>query len=1039
MAEVHVSSHSRWRHRLLRDSILLASLIIGGNLAMILLIPNAYQKLVFMDVTYPLWDVWAMLGLGYAAWRSARQSRRLAVAWGCLAAAALSSGLGNSLWALVELRQGSVPVPSFADFFYLAVYPLFLCGVLLFPTKQSYVTERLKVAVDLIIILIAATIAFGYYVLHPAIVSVTEVSQLAQVVAFAYPVGDMILLWAVLVLLYRENTNQRLGPLLLLALATGITIVADSIYSTQMLLETYKSAGILDLSWILTSLLYGIAGVWQGTADLRAAHAPSSNRVLRRLKLWLSCLPYLCVVSTYLLIEANHDHGEQLGAAWQSWGMGFILLLVILRLLLKHWENRQQAQTLHRMNLALQEEIHERKHQDKQIQRYVRTLEALNQIHLSLTAELDLDKLVQLVTDVATDLSGAEFGAFFYHQQNQEDGYHHYSLSGVARDRFVHFPIPRNTHLFGPMFRGEERIRVADVTQDPRYGLNPPYAGTPSGHPPVRSYLAVPVVTAQNEVIGGLVFGHRQPGVFTEQSEDLVAGIAAQAAVAVQKATLYRKVKEREEQFRRLIEDAADGIWVGDQAGVCQEANTTLCHLLGYTREELLGRRLTDLVLPADAAQLAAVQEGLQLQEADVAEWTFLHQNGTPIPVEISIKALSAETWQAIVRDITERKRLEELERQQERLAVVGQLAAGIAHDFNNSLSVILLQAQLALHSPVLPAKDRQRLQTVCEQTQHAAQLTTQILDFSRQSVLEYQEIDVSIFLTEIVRLLKRTLPEQIGIGFSCETQPALVKADVTRLQQALMNLAINARDAMPQGGKLHIGLTTLAATVQQRLPSLGTPSAQWHCITVADSGEGMAPDVLSHIFEPFFTTKPRGKGTGLGLAQVHGIIQQHGGVIEVTSQPNQGTTFHIYLPALHATRRAAPATRCDTIQLGHAETILVVEDNAATRTVVADMLHALNYQVLTAADGKEALHLYTENSSTVALVLSDLVMPRMDGKSLLQQLKKNDTGVKLVMMSGYPQPEAEIGVNGDGATVWLPKPFTLEQVAVAVHKTLTA
>ncbi len=913
--EVQAGSNPQRLSKLLLSSMLLAGLIVLGNLAIILLITNEAQKLVFINVTYPMWDLWAVLGLGYAAWSSARQSRRLALAWGCLAAAAFCTGIGNSIWAAIELSQGEIPFPSLADALYLISYPLFLGGVLFFPARRLQWQERLKMMIDMIMVMLTATLFFWRYVLDPIVASITEGSLLGQLVALAYPVGDLVLLWAVLVLLYRGVVRQRTGPLLLLVFATGITIVADSLYSIQSILETYTSAGLLDISWIVTGLLYGIAGVWQATAGLSVT-PPSPRAVASRLNTWLTYLPYICAICAYLMLESSHSHGEDLGSLWLIWGVGLIIVLALLRQLVTLQENHQQAQTLRQINHALQVEISERQRAGEQVQHYTHTLESLNRVHLSLAAELDLDKLVQLVTDVATDLSGAAFGSFFYRQPQQGDEAHwRYRLAGVSEEAFAHFPMPHNSGLFAPAFWGAGRIRLADVTQDPRYIHYSPYAGLSSDQLPVRSYLAVPVLSAQGEVMGGLFFGHSQPAIFTEQAEKLVVGIAAQAGVAIQKASLYTQVKEREERFRQLIEDAADGILVGNQAGVCQEANTAICQLLGYTREELISRQLKDLVLPEDAAQLADFRGRLQLHQVYMAEWHFLRRDGTSIFVEISIKLLSYETWQAIVRDITERKQKEDQVRQQDRLAVVGQLAAGIAHDFNNSLAIILLQAQLALRSPTLPAKEQQRLQMVHDQAQHAAHLITQILDFSRQSVFERQLIDLNAFLTDIVVLLRSTIPKQIQISLTCETSQALVKADVTRLQQVLMNLAINARDAMPQGGRLHLGLSALNVTAQQDLPLPAMALGQWICITVADSGEGIRPDALPHIFEPFFSTKARRKGTGLGLAQVYGIIQQHDGFIDVTSQPGQGTSFLIYLPALPSSASIDSTVQRDPVQ----------------------------------------------------------------------------------------------------------------------------
>lgn len=683
-------------------------------------------------------------------------------------------------------------------------------------------------------------------------------------------------------------------------------------------------------------------------------------------------------------------------------------------------------------------DVTDRKHADEQLQRYTHMLEALHRIHLSLAAELDPEKLVQLVTDVATDLSGAQFGAFFYNQQTSAgEAYMLYTISGVPREAFAHFPMPRNTSVFGPTFQGERAIRLSDVTQDPRYGHNAPYRGMPDGHLPVRSYLAVPVITQQGEVLGGLFFGHSEPNVFTEEAEKIAGGIAAQAAIGIQNARFYTQIKEREERFRQLIEDAADGILVGDRAGTCWEANTAICRLLGYTREELIGRQLVDLVPLKDSSQIAAAQASLERDQTYVTEWTLLCKDGKTILVESSVKMLSDETWQAIVRDITQRRQVEDRMRQQDRLAVVGQLAAGIAHDFNNILSVIILYTQMLRSTPHLSAEAQQRLQTICEQAQRAAHLTAQILDFSRQSVLERQPVEIKSFLSELIALLTRTLPEQLHLQLDCEDKQLLVKVDVTRLQQVFLNLAVNARDAMPHGGTLSVQVSTLALAAQQRPPMPEMPPGQWIRIVVSDTGEGIRPEDLSHIFEPFFSTKARDKGTGLGLAQVYGIIKQHNGFIDVASQIAQGTSFTIYLPALLTPDTRFIMAQAETTASGQGETILVVEDDPSMREAMSDILGMLNYQVLMATNGQDALELFVQHMGTISLVLSDLVMPLMDGRNLFRHLKKQQADVKMIIMTGYPYTEKDQDMMRQGVAAWLMKPFEVEQVAKTIQQTL--
>jgi len=388
--------------------------------------------------------------------------------------------------------------------------------------------------------------------------------------------------------------------------------------------------------------------------------------------------------------------------------------------------------------------------------------------------------------------------------------------------------------------------------------------------------------------------------------------------------------------------------------------------------------------------------------------------------------------------DITERKVAEEQIRQQDRLSVVGQLAAGIAHDFNNSLQAITLYSQILLNLPALSAHDKEHLQIIHRQTKRAANLIAQIMDFSRQSVMERHPLELKTYLSSLTSLLKRTLQENIQIKLNCSQRDLYIHADLTRMEQIFMNLAINARDAMPNGGWLRIDVSTVNLVEPFSSPPLQEmPIGQWACISISDTGTGISQPNLRHIFEPFFTTKGPGKGTGLGLAQVYGIVKQHDGFIDVESEVGQGTTFKLYFPVLHAPERQSTLPLSGQPLPGNGETILVVEDDPVTRVAVSNALHSLNYEVLFAKNGKEALRLFEQESETIALVLSDLVMPEIDGSKLYQRLVKKRPDVKVVIMTGYTLPDRLKNLYQAGKIGYLTKPFDIQQIAEAVYKAL--
>jgi nitrogen-specific signal transduction histidine kinase/ActR/RegA family two-component response regulator len=401
------------------------------------------------------------------------------------------------------------------------------------------------------------------------------------------------------------------------------------------------------------------------------------------------------------------------------------------------------------------------------------------------------------------------------------------------------------------------------------------------------------------------------------------------------------------------------------------------------------------------------------------------------------------EQWVLVINDVTREREIQAQLQQQAQLATVGQLAAGIAHDFNNIIAVIVLYTQMGLRMPDVPPKLRARLEVVSQQAQRATDLIDQILDFGRRAVLKRQPMDLAPFLQELVKLLERTLPENIKVELNFGQDDYTINADPTRIQQAIMNLAINARDAMRhQGsGELRIDLARMAAPDEIRCMTCGQgldgDNGAWVRITVTDNGSGIPPEALPHIFEPFFTTKEVGKGVGLGLSQVFGIVKQHGGHIDVTSQVGRGTTFTIYLPALQVRPPTSPVIERGALIQGQGETVLVVEDNATLRAAMIDILEMLNYRVLPAADGRAALVVLEQHADEIAVVLSDLVMPEMGGQALFHAMRDRGLTLPVVMLSGHPM-ERELEVLQDqGLAGWMLKPLDGDQLAQLLAQVL--
>jgi len=390
-------------------------------------------------------------------------------------------------------------------------------------------------------------------------------------------------------------------------------------------------------------------------------------------------------------------------------------------------------------------------------------------------------------------------------------------------------------------------------------------------------------------------------------------------------------------------------------------------------------------------------------------------------------------------RNITELKKLEQQLIQSERLAAVGQLAAGIAHDFNNILMGIIGYAELLETEEEMPDVATTGLRRIREAGLRAAHLVRQILDFGRKSIIHREPLDLMAFLEEATRFLQRTIPENIRIILETGPDEYHVYTDRTQMQQMVTNLAVNARDAMTEGGQLRFRLSRLTLRPGDRPPISDMPPGEWIALSVSDTGMGIRPEYLTHIFEPFFTTKGVGEGTGLGLAQVYGIVTQHEGFIDVRSELGKGTEFVIYLAAFNVRKKAAEEEASRELPIGRGETVLVVEDELAVLAMIGIMLKRLKYHVLTAATAEEAVETYDRHSDEIALVLTDLVMPGMSGMELFRTLRKRDPQIKVAVMTGYPLGDEREELLSRGIAAWMRKPVDLGKLAHVMDQALSS
>ena len=485
--------------------------------------------------------------------------------------------------------------------------------------------------------------------------------------------------------------------------------------------------------------------------------------------------------------------------------------------------------------------------------------------------------------------------------------------------------------------------------------------------------------------------GHYDERVRMERADEIGDLAATFNRMTGAVAEREERLRESEERFRAMTESAVDAIVSADAEGRIVSWNHGAETIFGYSREEALGMPLARVVPDADAAR-------------ETVERRAFTRDGREIPVELSLA-----TWRtrdgsfstAIIRDVSERRELEERYRQAQKMESVGRLAGGVAHDFNNLLTVIsghasLLAAKLAPDDPTL-----RRVETIQTATAHAADLTRQLLAFSRKQVLAPRVLDLNDTLAGIEPMLRRLIGEDVDLVVVRGVGLGRVEADPGQVAQIVVNLAVNARDAMPDGGKLTIETANVDLDEAHAHRHAETRPGRYVMLAVSDTGVGMDEQTRSHIFEPFFTTKGPGEGTGLGLATVYGIVKQSNGAIGVYSEPARGTTFKVYLPAVDALPEK-PVPEAARRALTGNETVLLVEDNAMVRALGCEVLREHGYTVLEARDGADALDITQRYHGLIHVLVTDVVMPEMGGRELAARLAAGRPALKVLYMSGY-------------------------------------
>jgi two-component system cell cycle sensor histidine kinase/response regulator CckA len=481
-------------------------------------------------------------------------------------------------------------------------------------------------------------------------------------------------------------------------------------------------------------------------------------------------------------------------------------------------------------------------------------------------------------------------------------------------------------------------------------------------------------------------------------------------------------LRESEARHRGLFESAPDGILVADSAGTYVDVNPSGLRMLGYSRDELIGMKSADILAPREFSRVDAALTEINQGVEHRHEWQFRRKDGSVFDADVLATVMADGRILAVVRDASERKRMEEQLRQSQKMEAVGRLAGGVAHDFNNELGVILGYTELLMRHA--SEAQRGKLDQILKATQRATGLTRQLLAFSRKQIVDQKVLDLNALLSDLEKMLGRLIGEDIDLAIVPGADLGQVKADPGQLEQVVMNLCLNARDAMPDGGLLRIETANAVLDAGHAAHHEPIAPGRYVMLAVSDTGGGIEAEILPKIFEPFFSTKAPGKGTGLGLAMVYGIVKQAGGYVWVYSELGQGTAFKIYLPRIDEPP-LAPDVQETAMPAKGWETILLVEDQGALRAIAGEILEEHGYRVIQAAGANDAIELASHHPEPIHLLVTDVVMPGMNGRALFESLVATRPGLRVLYMSGYTDDViAHRGVF-DSGTLLLAKPFT--------------
>jgi len=653
--------------------------------------------------------------------------------------------------------------------------------------------------------------------------------------------------------------------------------------------------------------------------------------------------------------------------------------------------------------------------------------QTLHNIAVSIHEYFSTDEILNLIIDKANQLINAELAAIaLYDDKGKFKKLITRGTTIKTRDS-----LPEGKGLLEFMRLSITPVRIDNVSEHPAFS-----GSFPEGHPAIKNLLAYPIFSSEGRLVGALYFGNKSEG-FTDDDESILKAISADAAIALNKAENLKQLR----RFQQVISSAFDVIVITDADGYIIYANPAFEIVTGYLKEEYMGKK-TNILKSGYHDKDFYKNLWNTIKAGDIWKGEFINKkkNGETYYASSVIFPIYSEGdvhYASIQRDVTHEKKLYEQLLRAQKMEAIGTLAGGIAHDFNNLLTAILGYSEIMLGMTKEGEPFHRPATIINNAAQKGADMAKKILMVTRKEKMEAKPVNINEIIHNSMELLQRSIPKNIEIVINLKEDIPQIMADPSQMQQVIMNLAVNARDAMQDGGRLIIE-TDVVGT--ENGAANGIPDSKgggFIKLSVSDTGTGMDTETQRKIFDPFFTTKETGKGTGLGLYIVHSVISNHGGYVNLYSEPNKGTRFNIYLP-ITKTIDIEESDEADNIM--GSETILVIDDEANVRELCKDMLEPLGYTVLLAGSGSDGINIFRAMKDKISLVIIDMIMPKMGGSEVFQALKTIKPDIKVVLCSGYSH-EGFAGIDKllkSGASGFVQKPFTRHSIAQAIKKALS-